>query len=93
MMSTEPDYGQPKRNDPRTTQELMRLALTEPDEWAAWDPGHASEKLQDLFRTENDRQFLRLLGSGDDVFQVPIPAKGDFVEEAKGGDGETDRIG
>jgi hypothetical protein len=37
MMSTEPNCGQPKRNDTRTTQELIRLALTEPDESAAWE--------------------------------------------------------
>jgi HEAT repeat protein len=37
-MSTEPDSAQAKRNDPRGTQELIQLALTEPDEWAAWEP-------------------------------------------------------
>lgn len=37
-MSTEPDYGQSKRDDARRTEELIQIALTEPDESAAWEP-------------------------------------------------------
>lgn len=34
----EEEVADKKRNDPRTTSELVHLALTEPDEDAAWEP-------------------------------------------------------
>jgi HEAT repeat protein len=37
-MSSEIDFRLAKRNDPRPTQELIRLALTAADEQAAWEP-------------------------------------------------------
>jgi HEAT repeat protein len=37
-MTNQPDCSESKRNDPRATDELIHLALTEPDESAAWDP-------------------------------------------------------
>ena len=67
--------------------------VTGGEDGAMLEAGHASEKLPDLFRTENDRQFLRLLGSGNDRFEGPLFLEGDLIEEAKGGDGETARIG
>jgi HEAT repeat protein len=36
-MSTDLNYGQEKRDDSRSVEELVRLALTEPDEDAAWE--------------------------------------------------------
>ena len=51
------------------------------------------KKLQDLFRAQDNRQLLRLLGRRDDVFEVPILLEGDLVEEAQGGDGDEDRTG
>jgi HEAT repeat protein len=37
-MSTDIDRDDEKRHDPRSTEELIRLALTEQDEDAAWEP-------------------------------------------------------
>jgi len=34
--------------------------------------GHTTEKMLDLFGTENDGQFLGFLGCGDDVFKTPV---------------------
>lgn len=53
----------------------------------------AGEKSQDFLGAENDRQFLGLLGSGNDLFEGPLFLEGDLVQEAKGGDGEADRMG
>jgi len=36
-MSTDLNHGEEKRNDPRSAEELVRLALTEQDEDAAWE--------------------------------------------------------
>jgi hypothetical protein len=55
--------------------------------------GHAAEKAPDLFRAENDGQFLGLLGGGNDVFHAPILVQGDFVEEAQGGHCDEDGAG
>jgi hypothetical protein len=42
---------------------------------------YATEKVPDLSRTENEGQFLRFLGGGDDVFDAPILVKRDFVRD------------
>ena len=55
--------------------------------------GHATEKVPDLFRAENDGQFLGFLGCGNDVFQAPILVQGDLVEETQGGHRDEDGTG
>ena len=55
--------------------------------------GHVTEKVQNLLRAENDRQFLGFLGGGDDVFHVPILVKRDLVEETEGGHGDEGETG
>jgi len=55
--------------------------------------GHATEKVEDLFRAENDGQLLRFLGGGDNVFDAPILVKRDFVEETQGPHGQEDGTG
>src|SRR5215813_5498752 len=52
--------------------------------------GHATEKVQDLLRAEDDGQFLGFLGGGDDLGQGPILVEGNFVQEAKSGHGDED---
>jgi hypothetical protein len=37
-MSTGVDFGAAKRNDPRPTRELIRLALAAATEQASWEP-------------------------------------------------------
>ena len=51
---------------------------------------HATQKVKDLFRAQNYRQFLRLLGRRDDVFELPVLLERDFVEESQSGDGDED---
>ena len=51
------------------------------------------KKLQDFFRTQDNRQLLRLLGRRDDFFQGPVLMKRDFVEETKSGYGDEDGTG
>src|ERR1700730_1626706 len=48
------------------------------------------QELQDLLRTQDNRQLLRLLRGRDNFFQAPILMKRDFVEEAKSGYGDED---
>ena len=55
--------------------------------------GHATEKVPDLFRAENDGQFLGFLGGGDDVFKAPVFVERDLVKETQGGDGDEDGTG
>ena len=43
----------------------------------------AAEKLQDLLWAQNYRQFLRLLGSRNDVVKLPVPFQRDLVEKAQ----------
>jgi len=51
---------------------------------------YAAQELQDLLRTQDNRQLLRLLGRRDNFFQAPILMKRDFVEKAKSGYGDED---
>ena len=37
------------------------------------DAADAAQKLQDFFRTQDNRQLLRLLGRWDDFFQAANP--------------------
>ena len=55
--------------------------------------GHAAEEVNDLLGAGNDRQLARLLGSGQDLGDVPVLAERDAIEEAQGGDGDADRGG
>ena len=41
---------------------------------------YAAQELQDLLRTQDNRQLLRLLRRRDNFFQAPILMKRDFVE-------------
>jgi hypothetical protein len=43
-MSTAINFGEAKRNDPRLTQELIRLALTVVDEQTAWKPASKAKR-------------------------------------------------
>jgi hypothetical protein len=52
---------------------------------AMLDALYAAQELQDLLRTQDDRQLLRLLRRRDNFFQAPILMQRDFVEEAKSG--------
>ena len=54
---------------------------------------HAAQKVEDLLRAQDHRQFLRLLRRRDDVLEGPVLLEGDLVEEAQGGDGDEDRTG
>ena len=58
---------------------------------AMLDIPHARQKPQDLFRTQDIRQLLRLLGRRNNFFQAPILTKCDFVEETKRRNGNDDR--
>ena len=60
-------------------------------ERSVFDIVDATEKMEDLRSAENDRQRLRLLGSGDARFQVPTLPQGNIVEEAKRGGCDDDR--
>ena len=51
---------------------------------------HAAQKVEDLLRAQDYRQFLRLLRRRDDVLEVPLLLEGDLVEEPQGGDGDED---
>ena len=51
---------------------------------------YAAQKLAHLLRTEDDRQFLGRLGSGDDFLQVPISVQGHVVEETQCRHGNDD---
>jgi hypothetical protein len=55
------------------------------------DIPHTAQKLQNFFRTEDDRQLLGLLGVGNDFLQRPILMKRDFVEETESRYREDDR--
>ena len=60
---------------------------------AMFETLYAGQKLQDFFRTQNNGQLLRLLGSRDDFFHDPIPMKSDFVQETKSSYGDKDGTG
>ena len=53
-----------------------------------FETGYAIEKLQNFLRTEDDRQFLRLLGRWDDVFEGPVPMECDLIKKAESGYGD-----
>lgn len=42
---------------------------------------NAAEKLEDLLRTQNDRQCLWFFRRGDDLPENPVPAERNFIEE------------
>ena len=48
----------------------------------------AIEKVKHFFWAEDNGQFLRLLGSRDDVFKGPVLIEGDLIEKAESGDGD-----
>ena len=64
--------------------------ITGRQDGAMLDALYAAQELQDLLRTQDNRQLLRLLRRRDNFFQAPILMKRDFVEEAKSGYGDED---
>ena len=50
-----------------------------------FDRRHVAEKLQDLLRTENDRQLPGSFGGRDNLVEVPLPTERDFVEKTNSG--------
>ena len=54
---------------------------------------YAAQEMQDFFGTQDNGQFLRLLGRRDDVLQTPIPMKRHFIKETQGGYGDEDGTG
>src|SRR5262249_40678817 len=58
---------------------------------AMFNAPHRAQKLQNLFRTQDDRQLMGHLGRWNDFFQAPVLTKGDFVEKTKGCYGQGDR--
>src|SRR5580704_5121081 len=59
--------------------------ITDRQDGAMLDALYAAQELQDLLRTQDNRQLLRLLRRRDNFFQAPILMKRYFVEEAKSG--------
>ena len=51
---------------------------------------HTAQKLQNFFRTQDDRQLLGHLGGRNDFLQAPILMKRDFVKETKSCYGQDD---
>jgi hypothetical protein len=51
---------------------------------------HAAQKVEDLLRAQDHRQFLWPLGRRDNVSEAPVLFEGDLVEESQGGDGDED---
>ncbi len=47
------------------------------------EAAHTTQKLQNFFRTQHNRQLLGRLGRWNNFFQAPILTKYDFVEKAK----------
>jgi hypothetical protein len=52
---------------------------------------HTTQKLQNFFRTGDNRQLLGLLGGWNNLLQASILMKPDFVKETKSCYGEDDR--
>jgi hypothetical protein len=42
---------------------------------------YAAQKLEHLLRAEDDGEFLRCLGSRNDVLKFPLSTERDFVQE------------
>ena len=55
--------------------------------------GNGVEEASHFLGAGHDRQALGLLGSGQDLGDVPVLAQGDAVEEAQSGGGDGDRAG
>jgi len=58
---------------------------------AMLDTPHTAQKPQNFFRTQDDRQLLRLLGRWHNFFKLPILMERYFVEETKRCYSEDDR--
>jgi hypothetical protein len=58
---------------------------------SVFDVAERAEELEDFFRTQYNRQFLRFLGHRDNVFKSPVFVKGDLIQEAQGGDCDQGR--
>jgi hypothetical protein len=50
-----------------------------------------SRKWKNFLRTEDHGKFLRLLGRRDHLLERPLSFERNFIEEAEGGDGRTNR--
>jgi len=58
---------------------------------AMLDAPHTSQKLQNFFLSQDDRQLLRFFGCWNYFFQVPSPMERDFVKETKSRYGDDNR--
>jgi hypothetical protein len=58
---------------------------------AMLDTPHTAQKPQNFFRTQDNRQLLRLLGRWNNFFKLPILMERYFVEETKRCYSEDDR--
>src|SRR5260370_13882985 len=55
--------------------------------------GDGPEKLHNFLGAKNDRQFLWLLGRGDDLFKGPVLLESDFVKETQRANCNENRTG
>jgi hypothetical protein len=91
-------------NDHPLTVEVVRLqadrfgdaqagGVTRGQDGAMLQAADALEEVENFLRTEDHGKFLRLLGRRDHLLERPLSFERNFIEEAEGGDGRTNRNG